>query len=135
MAGAAYDYKQYSTTSVSEIVDPLDILSKYDQGADNSKDDSYFRCLKQDQDIEPDTVLSDEDDARRIVTDGFQIRQINNISERTTRFSKRSQDKYQDIDQQVLEVFKTGTVIAGKYEVLCPIARGKYGQVFQCKDL
>ena len=42
---------------------------------------------------------------------------------------------YQDADPAVLDIFKPGTLIDGKYEVITSVERGKYGQVFKCKDL
>ena len=42
---------------------------------------------------------------------------------------------YQDLDPDVLEMFRPGTQIAGRYEILSAVERGKYGQVFQCRDM
>lgn len=32
-------------------------------------------------------------------------------------------------------MFQPGTLIDGKYEIIRAIERGKYGQVFQCRDI
>lgn len=65
--------------------------------------------------------------------DGYQAR-INGKGDRACD-SKRSKFKYLDYDKEVLKIFSKGTKINDRYEIVCPLDRGKFGQIIKCIDL